>query len=476
MGQQTHFSDREKQVIELLVQGRGNKQIALTLGVSLRTVEFHLSNIYAKLGVTSRTEAALKLSELHLRESTGGELRESTVVEMDKSDDNVKRFTSTQRIPMNKSFLIGLGLLIAASAFCLGSIYIMAKERASAQEAFPNSTSMPTATFISPTDTPTPAVSPKEHIIEQIRQLAAEYEQAVQAEKKNGDVEYSKDRNTGEDIFMFKDESYARIWDLSVKLNDQIFQLYQLYDQVYRDEINPTPFPTQSSPEQTEAYLQFLYEQSQYYCPTKELDINDATVMIYDPDEGKYRPVIINDEIARCDIYGQMIEEWRTAPILVKVNKDSDMAMIRRVTGKPDLILKFQAIQGTANAPGRSAALYTDETGMEYYVDVETARLVEIIPNFQSHPNIPANEKKNMDELRGIARQFASTNSPRLAELETVVLYEENCKGDICFFRWDYRNKDWTGTDWVMMAPFLQVGVLTDGQIVTYNNTLDLFK
>ena len=89
MRQQIQFSEREKQVIGFLIQGRSNKQIALALGVSLRTVEFHLSNIYAKLGVTSRTEAALKLSKTNLRESAGGELRESTVVEMDGSDHNI---------------------------------------------------------------------------------------------------------------------------------------------------------------------------------------------------------------------------------------------------------------------------------------------------------------------------------------------------------------------------------------------------
>ena len=55
------FSEREKEVIDLLVQGKSNKQIALQLKVSNRTVEFHLSNIYSKLGVSSRTEAVLLL-------------------------------------------------------------------------------------------------------------------------------------------------------------------------------------------------------------------------------------------------------------------------------------------------------------------------------------------------------------------------------------------------------------------------------
>ena len=47
------FSERENDVIKLLLQGKSNKQIALDLGISTRTVEFHLSNIYAKLGVSS---------------------------------------------------------------------------------------------------------------------------------------------------------------------------------------------------------------------------------------------------------------------------------------------------------------------------------------------------------------------------------------------------------------------------------------
>ncbi len=57
------FSEREKDVIKLLLQGKSNKQIALELGISNRTVEFHLGNIYSKLGVTSRTETFMKLSE-----------------------------------------------------------------------------------------------------------------------------------------------------------------------------------------------------------------------------------------------------------------------------------------------------------------------------------------------------------------------------------------------------------------------------
>ena len=48
------LSKREKEVTRLVLQGRSNKQIALALGIAVRTVEFHLKNVYGKLGVSSR--------------------------------------------------------------------------------------------------------------------------------------------------------------------------------------------------------------------------------------------------------------------------------------------------------------------------------------------------------------------------------------------------------------------------------------
>jgi len=54
-----HLTPREKEVVALLVEGLSNKEIAAALGISTRTVSFHLDNIYTKLGVGSRTEAAI---------------------------------------------------------------------------------------------------------------------------------------------------------------------------------------------------------------------------------------------------------------------------------------------------------------------------------------------------------------------------------------------------------------------------------
>ncbi len=50
---------REYEVLQLLAQGLGNAAIAERLVVTKRTVQNHVSNIYSKLGVASRTEATL---------------------------------------------------------------------------------------------------------------------------------------------------------------------------------------------------------------------------------------------------------------------------------------------------------------------------------------------------------------------------------------------------------------------------------
>jgi len=53
------LTDREIEVLRFAAKGRGNKEIAKELGLSVRTVQAHLGNIFNKLKVSSRIEAVL---------------------------------------------------------------------------------------------------------------------------------------------------------------------------------------------------------------------------------------------------------------------------------------------------------------------------------------------------------------------------------------------------------------------------------
>jgi DNA-binding NarL/FixJ family response regulator len=53
------LTDRETEILRLAAKGRSNKEIAQELGLSVRTVQAHLGNIFNKLKVGSRTEAVI---------------------------------------------------------------------------------------------------------------------------------------------------------------------------------------------------------------------------------------------------------------------------------------------------------------------------------------------------------------------------------------------------------------------------------
>lgn len=51
---------REHDVLALVADGHGNREIAVRLGISEHTVKFHLTSIFGKLGASTRTEAVRK--------------------------------------------------------------------------------------------------------------------------------------------------------------------------------------------------------------------------------------------------------------------------------------------------------------------------------------------------------------------------------------------------------------------------------
>lgn len=66
----SELTNQEREVLALVAKGWRNSKIAQELYISIRTVENHLYHIFDKLGVSSRTEAALHALRHDLLPST----------------------------------------------------------------------------------------------------------------------------------------------------------------------------------------------------------------------------------------------------------------------------------------------------------------------------------------------------------------------------------------------------------------------
>jgi DNA-binding CsgD family transcriptional regulator len=109
MAQTNELSKREGEVVELLLQGKSNKQIALMLGIAEHTVEFHLKNVYAKLQVGSRAEAIIKLGK-----SVGSSIVKTGETAVDIVDENTDN--------KNRSIFRGHGMSVMSLKISLQEI------------------------------------------------------------------------------------------------------------------------------------------------------------------------------------------------------------------------------------------------------------------------------------------------------------------------------------------------------------------
>ncbi|HET6290674.1 MAG TPA: response regulator transcription factor [Amycolatopsis sp.] len=69
-GQGCQLTPRELEVVRQLAEGKSNRLIARTLGISERTVKVHLKTVFSKFRVASRTEAVLSALRLGLVETS----------------------------------------------------------------------------------------------------------------------------------------------------------------------------------------------------------------------------------------------------------------------------------------------------------------------------------------------------------------------------------------------------------------------
>ena len=65
------FTNREREALALMAAGRSNREIASQLVISLATVEVHIKHILSKLGLRSRTQAAMWFAEQQTKSVRG---------------------------------------------------------------------------------------------------------------------------------------------------------------------------------------------------------------------------------------------------------------------------------------------------------------------------------------------------------------------------------------------------------------------
>jgi DNA-binding CsgD family transcriptional regulator len=155
----SQFSEREKEVIGLLLQGKSNKQIALALHISASTVEYHLRNVYKKLQVHSRTEAILRLGK-SIGNEMSGEFGKSVVEKNSERADNGAKPISTRRTPMNKMYLILGGLLTTTLAVVLTLVNLPAQTAEVAPTAISSTLTEVPHQIVAETTTPVPLQIP----------------------------------------------------------------------------------------------------------------------------------------------------------------------------------------------------------------------------------------------------------------------------------------------------------------------------
>ncbi len=133
------LSDREIEILQLVGQGKSNKDIAAELFISVNTVKVHLGNIFGKIGVASRTEATLYAIEQGIVRSPAGSNGEVEVL----VPEPVQAFES-EPTPL-QAFLrkYWLGLALSALAAVIGLSFALAS----------------TPMFSPPTATPNPVLS-----------------------------------------------------------------------------------------------------------------------------------------------------------------------------------------------------------------------------------------------------------------------------------------------------------------------------
>jgi DNA-binding CsgD family transcriptional regulator/N-acetylneuraminic acid mutarotase len=121
MADNTELTARETEILALIAEGKSNKEIAADLIISVNTVKVHVSNIFQKIEVSSRTEATLYAIENGIVSAPGQSLVPGNIPEENSSTLNENEEKADQPVDqpnwIKKSWKLLLVLFIAVFVF-----------------------------------------------------------------------------------------------------------------------------------------------------------------------------------------------------------------------------------------------------------------------------------------------------------------------------------------------------------------------
>lgn len=317
-----------------------------------------------------------------------------------------------------------------------------------------------------------PAPTPTEDLAAQKQKISDEasrkiekFNQLVEQEKLLGNIETSHNGETGQDFFIFTGESDTKIRAAHENLISQLEMLRDQYLALYKQNYNPTPFPTFSTKEEA---LKFYYQAMQENQDWLEaLEKKDSAFKVYDPDRGNYLSVLTFEQSAwlglRTDALNNLRMEAELSPELLAKH----IAIVEKLDGTLVEANEITSLPYYRN----DLTLFQYQTSKNYYVLNADGAVIEITP-IQSLPiEITPNPSLNVDQLEQKAISYINRIAPGTS-VETLTPQHASKTGTF-FFKWEDQTKpslDGGG------FPFIQVALNLNGDLLNYINTLPLSR